>query len=157
EKNRSDILFLIMGTGDALNSLIKMVQDYNLENHVHFTGWAEQEDIATYLSVTSLGVDTMPKTPYSDAATTNKILEYMSVECPIVCFDLVESRVSAGDAAIYAEPDNVVDLAEKILALLEDEEKRKEMGRLGRHRIETELSWEHQADHLLAAYDAILR
>src|SRR5690606_21062504 len=72
EKNRSDILFLIMGTGDALNSLIKMVQDYNLENHVHFTGWAEQEDIATYLSVTSLGVDTMPKTPYSDAATTNK-------------------------------------------------------------------------------------
>ncbi|MEO1290350.1 MAG: glycosyltransferase, partial [Chloroflexota bacterium] len=108
------------------------------------------------LVVTDIGVDTMPKNPYSDAATTNKILEYMSVECPIVCFDLVESRVSGGDAAIYAEPDNIVDLADKILALLADEAKREQMGQLGRQRIETELSWQHQSENLLAAYRDVL-
>ncbi|MEM9950295.1 MAG: glycosyltransferase family 4 protein [Chloroflexota bacterium] len=156
EKKRDDILFLIMGTGDAIADLHKMVEDLELTAHVHFTGWVEQETIASYLSVTDIGVDTMPKNPYSDAATTNKILEYMSVECPIVCFDLVESRVSGGDAAIYAEPDNIVDLADKILALLADKAKREQMGQLGRQRIETELSWQHQSENLLAAYRDVL-
>jgi hypothetical protein len=48
----------------------------------------------------------------------NKILEYMALEKAIVQFDLVEGPRSAGDAAVYARPNDVGDLAAKIVALL---------------------------------------
>ena len=47
-----------------------------------------------------------PRDPLNDLSTMNKILEYMAVGCPIVSFDLVEARVSAGEAAVYAEPND---------------------------------------------------
>jgi glycosyltransferase involved in cell wall biosynthesis len=99
----------------------------------------------------------MPKTPYGDASTMNKIMEYMAFGKAIVSFDLTESRVSAAEAAVYAEPGNIADMAEKVLDLLADEDRRAEMGRCGRSRIEKELAWEHQKQNLRAAYEALQR
>lgn len=80
----------------------------------------------------------------------------MSAAHPVVTFDLVESRVSAQDAADYARPNDVADLAEKVVAILEDESRRMRMGTAGRRRIETELAWEHQRQHLITAYELLL-
>lgn len=156
ERGREDILFVIMGTGDAQPDLIEQAKALGISEYFHFTGWVDQDDIRSYLSTTDVAVDTMPKTPYSDAATMNKILEYMAMGCAIACFDLVESQVSAGKAAVYARPDDQEDLADKIEELLADDARRKEMGEFGRQRIETELSWEHQSQNLLEAYRATL-
>ena len=59
--------------------------------------------------------------------------EYMALAKPIVQFDLTEGRVSAGDASWYARPNDVADLAQKIVALLGDENQRIHMGAIGRH------------------------
>lgn len=144
-----------MGFGDAEAGLRALAHELGLNEFVRFTGWAELDLIRGTLSTSDVCVDTMPKTPYSDAATMNKILEYMSVGRPIAAFDLVESRVSAGEAAVFARPDDVRDLADHILALLADPERRASMGRFGRERIENELAWEHQKRYLLAAYDEL--
>lgn len=155
ERQRHDIQFVIMGSGDAEESLRALSHSLRLDDYLYFTGWAELGLIHRYLSTSDVCVDTMPKTPYSDAATMNKVLEYMAVGRPIVLFDLVESRVSAGPAAIYAIPDDKNDLVDNILELLDDPERRAEMGRLGRRRIEEELAWEHQKEQLLAAYSKL--
>jgi glycosyltransferase involved in cell wall biosynthesis len=79
-------------------------------------------------------------------------MEYMAFGLPVVAFDLHETRVSAGDAAVYVKP-NVVQLyAEAIVELLDDEAKRSRMGRLGRARVEQELAWSHQQDAYLGVY-----
>lgn len=152
ERGRADIQFVIMGSGDAEADLRAQSEGLGLGDALHFTGWAELDLIRRYLSTSDVCVDTMPKTPYSDAATMNKILEYMSVARPIAAFDLIESRVSAGEAAVFARPDDEHDLADQILSLLADPERRERMGSFGRCRIENELGWEHQKEHLLAAY-----
>jgi glycosyltransferase involved in cell wall biosynthesis len=85
----------------------------------------------------------------------NKVLEYMALGKPVVQFDLTEGRRSAGDASLYAKPDDAVDLAAKIVALLDDPQRRETMGRVGRARIERSLEWRHQAPRLLAAYAAL--
>jgi len=154
---RQDILFVVMGAGDAEPDLRKLSRDLGVGAHVHFTGWVDMDSITRYLATSDVCVDTMPKTPYGDASTMNKILEYMSAARPIVAFDLVESRVSAQGAAVYARPNDVPDLAEKIVALLADEARRARMGAAGRKRIETELAWEHQQPNLLAAYELVSR
>lgn len=152
---REDVLFVIMGTGDAEPDLHRLGRELGLNGNLKFTGWVELDTIRRYLSTSDVCVDSIPKTLYSDACTMNKILEYMSAARPIATFDLVESRVSAQDAALYAQPNDVSDLAAKIVALLDDEAARARMGSYGRRRIETELAWEHQRDNLLAAYDFV--
>ena len=86
----------------------------------------------------------------------NKIVEYMAMSRPLVSFDLIEARVSAGDAALYATPNDEREFARLIAELLDDPERRARMGALGRRRVEQELSWEHSRRHLLEAYDTLL-
>lgn len=77
----------------------------------------------------------------------------MALGKPIVQFDLTEGRYSAQEASLYAEPNNAKDMADKILTLLADPEKRKKMGEYGRNRVINELSWEHTSKALLEGYD----
>ena len=48
----------------------------------------------------------------------------MALGKPLVQFDLTEGRVSAGEASWYARPNDVADLAQKMVALLADENQR---------------------------------
>jgi glycosyltransferase involved in cell wall biosynthesis len=154
--NWQDILFVIMGEGDARPDLVNLSHELGLEDYIHFTGWVEMDEISRYLATSDICVDSIPQTPYSDAATMNKILEYMSAGRPIVCFELCETRVSAQDAAVYAHPNDYRDLAEKIAGLLADPARRSEMGDIGRRRIENELAWSYQGPKLLEAYECLL-
>ena len=56
---------------------------------------------------------------------------------------------------MYAEKNNVEDLALKIVQLLDDPVTRKEMGEFGRNRVLNELEWKYEEPKLLAAYDAL--
>ena len=80
----------------------------------------------------------------------------MALGKPVVQFDLTEGRVSAADASWYAQPNDVADLAGKMVALLGDEQQRIHMGAVGRERVERVLSWQHEAPRLLAAYEHLL-
>ena len=88
----------------------------------------------------------------NDRSTMIKIMEYMALGKPIVQFAMTEGRVSAGDASLYAAPNDAVDFARKIIELADDPAKRDAMGRYGRLRVERELAWTHQAPKLLTAY-----
>ena len=85
----------------------------------------------------------------------NKTMEYMAFALPVVAFDLRETRISAGDAAVYATPNDVDELARLLVDLIDDEPRRNAMGVAGRARIEDELAWNHQASHYVGIYEVI--
>ena len=86
----------------------------------------------------------------------NKIVEYMAMSRPIVSFDLTEARVSAGDAAVYAAPNDELEFARLVHELLESPNRRQEMSRIGRERVENSLSWAVSRLKLLEAYEGAL-
>ena len=88
--------------------------------HVEFTGRAPDELVTRILSTADLGLSPDPKNPLNDVSTMNKTMEYMAFELPVVAFDLRETRVSAGDAAVYATPNDVREYAKAIVELLDD-------------------------------------
>ena len=151
-----DVLFALMGDGDSLEALRTMCKELGLERHVRFTGWADMDMIRAYLSVADVCVDPIPLTAYSKFGAFNKIMEYMSMARPIVAFDLPGTRWMAEDAALYAQPNDTHDLAEKIACLLRDEELRRSMGQKGRRRIEEALGWPQQSQAYLQAYDKVV-
>ena len=120
-----------------------------------FTGVVSDEDLCRILSSADIGIDPVPRNDWSDKSTMNKIMEYMFFGLPIVSFDLVEARVSGGEAAMYVSGDSPRDLAKAIASLLDDPARREEMSRLGAQRLQEELSWEHSVPHLLAAYERL--
>jgi glycosyltransferase involved in cell wall biosynthesis len=83
----------------------------------------------------------------------NKTMEYMAFELPVVAFDLRETRVSAGDAAVYAKPNDVREYAKAIVDLIDDEARRAELGKFGRARVEEELAWCHQERAYVRVYE----
>ena len=79
----------------------------------------------------------------------------MVMKKPIVQYEVVEGRVSAAEASVYAKPNDPVDFAQKIVELLGDPAARERAGEIGRGRIENELSWAHQIPKLIRAYTTL--
>lgn len=152
EKGRNDIQFCFVGGGPMLESLSKLSKKLGIEENVEFTGRVSDEELIERLSSCDVCANPDPLNPLNDKSTMNKILEYMALERPIVQYDLLEGKRSAGEASLYAEPNNIEDLGDKIVLLLENEEMRKQMGRIGRKRMEEEFEWKFQEEKLLNAY-----
>jgi glycosyltransferase involved in cell wall biosynthesis len=149
---REDIAFTLIGSGDCFDELVALRDQLGLAGHVEFTGRAPDDLVTRIMSSAHVGLSPDPKNPLNDASTMNKTMEYMAFELPVVAFDLRETRVSAGDAAAYAQSNDVRSYAEAIVALMDDEPRRFRMGKLGRTRVEQQLAWSHQEQAYLSVY-----
>lgn len=155
QRGRTDVHFVIIGFGPHLETVKDDVKSRGLETYFTFTGPLYGADMLAALNAVDIGVAPDPKNPMNDISTMNKVMEYMTLEKPSVQFDLTEGRVSAQEASLYAVANDPVDFAAKIVALIDDPETRQTMGRAGRDRVLTSLSWQHSVPHLLAAYDRV--
>ena len=57
---------------------------------------------------------------------------------------------------VYVEPNDEHEYAEAIVALMDDEPRRAQMGKLARERVEQELAWSHQESAYLGVYEHVL-
>jgi glycosyltransferase involved in cell wall biosynthesis len=152
---RADIAFTLMGSGDCFGELVAQRDRLGLQDYVELTGRVPDETVAAVLSTADVGLSPDPKNPLNDVSTMNKTMEYMAFGLPVVAFDLKETRVSAGEAGVYAEPNEVDSFAKAIVELVDDPARRDEMGRLGRRRVEQELAWTHQEGGYVAVFDEL--
>jgi glycosyltransferase involved in cell wall biosynthesis len=152
---RKDIGFILMGGGDSYHEVVALRDELGLADHVEFTGRVPDETVQRVMSTADLGLSPDPKNPLNDVSTMNKTMEYMAFELPVVAFDLKETRVSAGDAALYVEPNSVEKYGRAIVELVDDEARRRWMGRFGRDRVERVLAWKHQQKAYLGIYDRL--
>jgi glycosyltransferase involved in cell wall biosynthesis len=155
-RGRTDVQFGLVGGGSSLAEMQALAGKLGVADYVTFTGRAPDQTLFEVLSTADVCVNPDRVNPMNDKSTMNKIMEYMAVGKPIVQFEVTEGRVSAGEASLYAAPNDPVDLADKILGLLDDPERRTRMGDFGRDRVERELSWATQIEPLLSAYERVL-
>jgi glycosyltransferase involved in cell wall biosynthesis len=147
-----DVLFALIGKGDQWETLRQQAKDLGLNGTIHFTGRIPDAELLQYLSTADVCVAPDPPIPLNHMSTMNKILEYMACGKPIVSFDLVESRRSAGEAAVYVDRDDPRRLAQEVNALLDNPIRRHSIGECGRKRVVSELDWSHSARALVEAY-----
>ncbi len=152
---QTDVHFVIVGFGPELPTVEADVTRRGLSDYFTFTGPLYDEDLLRALNSCDIGVSPDPKNAMNDISTMNKVMEYMTLEKPVVQFDLKEGRASAGDASLYAAANDPKDFARKIADLIGQPETRRRMGKIGRARVLETLSWAHSAPNLLAAYARI--
>jgi glycosyltransferase involved in cell wall biosynthesis len=155
-QGRRDIQFSLAGSGPEFGRLRARAEELGLEENVTFLGRISDEDLAALLATADVCVNPDEVNSMNNISTMNKIMEYMALGKAVVQFDLAEGRVSAGEASLYARPNDAGSLASCIAELLDDPGRRALMGETGRSRFLTQFSWEHSVPHLLAAYDRAL-
>ncbi len=156
QHGRNDLHLALLGFGDCFDDLVALSHQLDLDKYVTFTGRADRGMVATYLSTASVGLSPDPANPLNNVSTMNKTMEYMSLGVPVVAFDLLETRVSAGDTARYVDPvDGVEGFAGAIDELLQDPQLRIEMGVAGRQRAQAHLDWTPQAERYVQVFDRL--
>lgn len=149
---RTDCHFAMLGAGECLDDLKRLVAELGLEDWVTFTGWVRGDALLDYLATSDVAIAPDPVNPLNEIATFVKVLEYMAMGVPVVAFEMPETRISAGDAAAYVPPGDVDGLAAAVADLLDAPEVRRRMGETGRDRIARELSWERQKERYVEVF-----
>ncbi len=152
---RDDLQVTFVGDGDQLDECKRLAAELGVEDMVHFAGWVDKAEVLRHLSTADVGLATDPPSPLNDVSTMIKVVEYAAVGLPMVSFDLAESVVSAGDAALYAPAGDEKAMAEQLATLIDDADLRADLGRKALARSEGPLSWQAARDALLETYERL--
>ncbi|MDP3987636.1 MAG: glycosyltransferase family 1 protein [Candidatus Levybacteria bacterium] len=82
------------------------------------------------------------------------ILEAMQNGCPVITSNVSSLPEAGGDAAIYINPQDVDDIAQKLEKVIKDDKLRKEMIKKGYEQVK-KFSWEKTAKETLRALEEI--
>ncbi|MGQ4554925.1 glycosyltransferase [Halobellus sp. GM3] len=131
------------------------IRDHELNDAVRFFGRVEHNEIFAYLAAADVGLALLDSGPYEYGVPT-KMFEYMYAQIPVVASDTTANRAylpsDCGEIVPYDDPHATASVLE---TLSRDSTLREEMGTAGRHRVETEYSWESERDSLLELYNRL--
>jgi glycosyltransferase involved in cell wall biosynthesis len=151
-RGRKDLLFVLLGDGPKYQEIKRMARSLGVEEHFVFRGWVNDAEILDYLSTADVCLVPDPPSPINQLSTFMKIMEYMSCGKVSISFNLLESRRTAGPAAIYVERDDPALFGDAILEILDDPKKREELGQAALERVRTSLHWGLSRQVLVKAY-----
>ena len=112
----------------------------SIRKELYFTGHLSVEVLAKVMA----GATAFTFVPYFEGFGI-PLVEAMKCGTPIVAGNKTSLPEVAGDAALYCDPFDVIDIAEKLLRISKDESLRNELGRKGMERGRL-FSWDHSAE-----------
>ena len=150
---RRDFIAVIVGRGPALKRLKRLADELDVAKLIRFTGTIPFETVPSYIASFDVCFAPDPSNAYNDSCTTIKTMEYMALRKPTVCFRTRENELTAGDAALYADDNDIAGFARSAIRLMDDPRLRESMGEVARRRIDDGLTWQHQAVRLVSLYE----
>jgi glycosyltransferase involved in cell wall biosynthesis len=147
-----DARLTIIGDGDGRAVVERRLADHGVADRVTFTGWVPPGRVAELLQAADVCVDPSPGTDVNRRSTMTKIAEYLALGKPVVAYDLLESRRTAGDAALFVACDDTAAFAAALRRLAHDPLLRYRLAHDALSRAKRHLTWEHSERALLEAY-----
>lgn len=145
-----DAHFVLAGEGELRTDLEKLAAELKIAENTHFVGRCAQ--VPELLSVSFAGVLTSFNEGFS-----NSILEYMAARLPVVATRVggADEAIAEGETGFLVESDDDAALANRLIELLEDEEKARKFGARGRTIAEEKFSCAAQLENTLKLYGKV--
>lgn len=147
-----NVKVLLAGKDDISQSEKALVQELGLEGKVMFAGF--RSDIKDVIAA----ADIIAAPSYLEGLGVS-IMEAMACGKPIVASNVggIPESVVDGETGLLVEPGDAEALANAIVALANDENRRAEMGRKGQLRAQEDFSIDSLINDTLAVYCQLLR
>ena len=118
-KSISNFKLVIVGSSSFDKELIKIVEEYNISKFVDFEGWKSEDMFPSYIKVADLGISPLHSNLHHDTTYANKLFQYMSLGCPILCSDVKAQKalLNAFNVGLLFRSEDSSDLTEKLLKL----------------------------------------
>ncbi len=143
---------LLVGAGKEQKKLERLCQELKFKNQVIITGF--QENPVPYLAAMNVYVCSS-----HSEGVPNAMMEAMAMRLPILSTKVggIESIVTDDENGLLIQPGDEQTLLEKLLELLESENKRIRLGNAAYHTIERNYSAERMAHKVQAMYDEVIK
>lgn len=132
-KNENNAKFILLGSGPCKTDLQQMAKQLKLTN-VTFLDAVTKKEMPFILKAIDLAIIPLKKLDLFKGAIPSKIFENLAMKVPILLGVEGEAKelfIDEAKAGMFFEPENALDLSEKVLEILKKEDKIKELGENG--------------------------
>ncbi|MBC7227786.1 MAG: glycosyltransferase family 4 protein [Thermoflexales bacterium] len=146
-KRAPDAMLIFLGREHPL--AMQKAHKLGIAHRVHFTGWVSDEDYPRYIACADVCFLSLEDTLLHRARWPAKILDYLAAGRPVVTngvgevLDLFTQR-EVGVLALY----DIEGMAEAIVALLRDPDRRSYLGQQARRVMEEEWDWQVRGERI---------
>ncbi len=148
----TDVSLIIVGRrGWQYEEILNAPEKYNVKDKVIFLENVSDEDLPSLYKNAEFFI-----LPSLYEGFGIPVLEAMNYGTPVITSNISSLPEVGGDAALYVDPNDTMDIAEKMKKLLHDDNLRKQLVEKGKKQIE-KFSWEKSARQTLAVLEEVGR
>jgi glycosyltransferase involved in cell wall biosynthesis len=146
-RKKRTIKLTVIGTPKKNGTIEKITRDLRLTDCITFTGRIAYEDFAMYYAKASLAVIPSMYEGFGMPAG-----EAMACGIPVVSTTGGALPEVVGDAGVLVPPGDAAALEKAIVSLLDDRQRRQELGEAGLNRVKGAFTWRHAAMKMTDIY-----
>ncbi len=154
KKHIPDVHLYVGGKGPLEKEYKKLVKDLNIENNVSFLGFIKEEEIDAFYRSGAIYVS-----PATGGETFGIVLiEAMATGTPIICSDIPGYRevVDNNKTGILVKTEDKDKLANAIIELLKDKNKREILSNNGIEKVKNKYSWDVVINRTISMYKEVI-
>jgi glycosyltransferase involved in cell wall biosynthesis len=150
-----NIKLVVVGSSSYDNNLKSFAYKNNIENYIDFEGWKDESLFPSYLKSADLGISPLHSNIHHDTTYANKVFQYMSFGCPLVCSDVNAQKelVENFEVGVLFKSRDSSDFKIKVKNLYKNNELRLKMKRNCLQAIENHLNSDLISKNLVKYYD----
>jgi glycosyltransferase involved in cell wall biosynthesis len=143
-------LVLSGGSGYGSEAVHEYIRAESMENRVRLLGHVDDAKLARLYQAASVFLF-----PSLEEGFGIPVLEAMAAGAPVVTSNVSSMPEVGGDAALYVDPHDPADIAQKVVLAAEDATARADLAQRGFARAR-EFTWRRTAEATLAVYEEVL-
>ena len=124
--------------------------------HCRYWGFVPLNEVYSYMKNADVGISVLYPLENYLTSLPIKAFEYMACGLPMVLSNFPYWKEIFGECAVFTEPRDPQDIADKISYLLNHREASGHFGKRGRELVEKEYNWETESTKLLGLYQQLL-
>ena len=154
-KENNSIYFHLIGTGYEYEKMQKLVNELNLRN-INFEGWVDYNELPEKIASFDICLGIFGDTMKAKLVVPNKIYHYAAMGKPIITMDSPAIKeVFTENKNIELVENNGKELANKILKLAGNRNKKNELGKNARELVKSKFNEDKIAEKLIAIIKSI--
>ena len=153
-KDKAELLLL--GAWES-KQLEDKCSSYSGWRHCRYLGFVPLREVYGHMKAADIGLAILSPVKNNLTSLLIKTFEYMACARPMVMSNFPIWMEVFSECAVFADPNDPNDIAEKILYLLDHPEEAKRLGKRGRELVETKYNWETESQKLIRFYEELLK